>query len=185
MKRALILHGTGASPDHNWFSWLKRRLEQDGYVVWLPQLPHCDAPNPATYNAFLFANLDFVFDNETILIGHSSGAVEILSLLQHLPEDTKVKAAYLVSAFKDDLSWDSLKGLFVEPFDFAKIKSKVEKFIFIHSDNDPYVPLEHAKYLSECLDGELIIMPGQGHFNTERSESYKEFPELIEIIRRA
>jgi two-component system response regulator HydG len=92
MKQALILHGTDATPASNWFAWLKVQLEQDGYAVWLPQLPNSDKPNAKTYNQFLLANQDFEFNNETIIIGHSSGAVEVLSLLQHLPEDKKVKA---------------------------------------------------------------------------------------------
>ena len=121
MKQALILHGTDASPSHNWFTWLKEQLEQDGYKGWLPQLPDSATPNTKTYNEFLLSNSDFVFDDETIIIGHSSGAVEILSLLQHLPDDTRIKAAYLVSAFQDDLGWESLAGLFEEPFDFEKI----------------------------------------------------------------
>lgn len=182
MKQALILHGTDASPAHNWFTWLKEQLEQEGYKVWLPQLPNSATPSTKTYNEFLLSSPDFKFNEETILIGHSSGAVEILSLLQHLPDDVKVEAAYLVSAFKDDLGWESLSGLFEEPFDFAKIKAKADKFVFLHSDNDPYVPFEHAQYLSEQVGGELIIKTGQGHFNTELSESYKEFPLLLHII---
>ena len=39
MKQALILHGTDATPVNNWFTWLNEQLEQDGYKVWLPQLP--------------------------------------------------------------------------------------------------------------------------------------------------
>lgn len=182
MKQALILHGTDASPSHNWFTWLKEQLEADGYTVWLPQLPNSVMPSTRTYNEFLISNADFAFNEETILIGHSSGAVEILSLLQHLPEDAKIGAAYLVSAFKDDLGWESLTRLFEEPFDFSKIKTKAGKFVFLHSDNDSYVPLEQARYLSEQVGGELIIKTGQGHFNTELSESYKEFPLLLHII---
>ncbi len=183
MKQALILHGTDASPEHNWFAWLRDQLEANNYKVWLPQLPGADKPNTKAYTDFLLANPDFPFNNETILIGHSSGAVEILSLLQHLPEHVKAEAAYLVSAFKDDLGWDSLIGLFEEHFDFTKIKTKVDKFIFLHSDNDPYVPLEHAQYLSEQLGGELIVKTGQGHFNTEADEKYVAFPLLLDIIQ--
>ncbi len=182
MKNALILHGTDASPAHNWFTWLKEQLEQDDYDVLLPQLPNSATPSTKAYNEFLLSNADFTFDDETIIVGHSSGAVEILSLLQHLPDDTRIKAAYLVSAFRDDLGWESLAGLFEEPFDFEKIRTKAGKFIFLHSDNDPYVPLEQARYLSEQVGGELIVKTGQGHFNTELSESYKEFPLLLHII---
>ena len=88
-----------------------------------------------------------MINSNTVLIGHSSGAVEILSLLEHLPEKTIVKASVLISAFKDDLTWDSLAGLFQEPFDFDLIKSSCEQFNFIHSDNDPYIPIERAEYL--------------------------------------
>ena len=183
MKQALILHGTDATPASNWFTWLKKQLEQDDYTVWLPQLPNSDKPNTKTYNQFLLVNQDFEFNDETIIIGHSSGAVEVLSLLQKLPDDTKIKAVFLVSAFKDDLGWDALGGLFDEPFDFASIKTKADKFTFLHSDNDPYCPIEHAQYLSEQVGGELIIKSGQGHFNTELGEQYKAFPELLEMIR--
>lgn len=184
MKQALILHGTDASPSNNWFTWLKEQLEADDYKVWLPQLPNSATPNTKTYNEFLLSNPDFTFNEETILVGHSSGAVEILGLLQYLPDDTRVKAAYLVSAFRNDLGWDALTGLFEEPFDFEKIKAKADKFVFFHSDNDPYVPLNQAQYLAEQLDGELIVQPSQGHFNTELSESYQEFPVLLEEIMK-
>lgn len=183
MKQALILHGTDATPESNWFAWLKERLQQDGYQVWLPLLPDNDRPNAKTYTDFLLSNPDFAFDNETIIIGHSSGAVEVLHLLQNLPENVKIKDAFLVSAFKDDLGWDMLKGLFGEPFDFAKIKSKADKIVFFHSDNDPYCPLEHAEYLAGQVDGKLIVRPGQGHFNTEISDDYKSFPALMEVMR--
>jgi predicted alpha/beta hydrolase family esterase len=185
MKQALILHGTDAGPASNWFTWLKEQLEQDGYKVWLPQLPNSDKPNTKTYNQFLLANKGFEFNNETIIIGHSSGAVEVLSLLQHLPEGKKVKEVFLVSAFRDDLGWDALKDLFTEPFDFGTIRTKADKFIFLHSDNDPYCPIEHAEYLAEQVGGELIVKSRQGHFNTEISEKYKAFPELLEIIKNS
>ncbi len=183
MKQALILHGTDATPASNWFTWLKEQLEQDGYAVWLPQLPNSDKPNTKTYNQFLLANQDFEFNDETIIIGHSSGAVEVLSLLQHLPEGKKVGSCFLVSAFRDDLGWDALTDLFTEPFDFEKIKAKAHRFVFLHSDNDPYCPIEHAEYLADQVSGELIVKSGQGHFNTEISEKYKAFPELLEIIK--
>jgi predicted alpha/beta hydrolase family esterase len=183
MKNALILHGTDATPKSNWFVWLKNELEQQGYSVWLPQLPGADKPNTHIYNEFLLANSDFVFNDKTILIGHSSGAVEILSLLQHLPEDITVKAVFLVSAFKDSLGWESLQDLFIDELNFEAIKTRTQRLVLVHSDNDPYVPIEHARYLQKQLDSELVVVPGQGHFNTELSPQYKQFPKLLELIK--
>jgi predicted alpha/beta hydrolase family esterase len=182
MSKFLILHGTDGSPKSNWFMWLKGILVGQGHAVWLPQLPDAAAPNAKTYTDFLLSNSDFTFDEDTIIIGHSSGAVEALHLLQHLPDGATIKASILVSAFKDDLGWDSLKGLFVEPLDFDTIKSHCANFTFIHSDDDPYCPLEHAEYLTLKTGGELIVFEGQGHFNTELGPQYKQFPEILDFI---
>jgi predicted alpha/beta hydrolase family esterase len=153
MKNVLILHGTDGYPTENWFDWLRVKLEKEGYLVWVPQLPDCDRPNILKYNYFLFSNKDWGFNEHSIIVGHSSGAVEILSLLQHLPESKKVDTCYLVGSFKNNLNWDALDGLFLESFDFELIKTKANKFVFIHSDNDPYCPLEHAQYLSKEVGG--------------------------------
>lgn len=163
--------------------WLKGKLIGAGHQVWLPQLPGADTPDTETYTTFLRSNKDFIYDKDTVIIGHSSGAVEALHLLQHLPKGDRVKAAILVSAFKDNLNWDALDGLFTEPLDFETIKARCETFIFVHSDNDPYCPLEHAEYLAEKTNGKLYTFEGQGHFNTEVGPQYRQFPEILEIIK--
>ncbi len=182
MKNALILHGTGSNSSGNWFPWLKNELEKRGRSVWVPDLPRADNPNIEKYNAFIFGNHDFQLNAETILIGHSSGAVAILGLLQSLPDTISVDTCILVGAFKDDLGRDDLRGLFTTPFDFERIKKHAKKLIFIHSDNDPYVPLDQVKYLSEKLNGELLVKERQGHFNLEMGEKYKQFPLLLELL---
>ena len=182
MAKFLILHGTDGSPNSNWFMWLKGTLIGQGHTVWLPQLPGADRPNTETYNEFLLSNKEFTYDDDTVIIGHSSGAVEALHLLQHLPDGPAIKAAILVSAFEDNLNWDALNDLFIEPLDFDLLKERSQKFIFIHADNDPYAPLEQAEDLAHQTGGELVTMEGQGHFNTELGPQYKQFPELMDII---
>ena len=162
--------------------WLKGLLIGRGYTVWLPELPNSNKPNTKTYNKFLLANPRFAFDENTVLIGHSSGAVEILSLLQHLPVGTTIKAAILVSAFKDNLKIPALNGLFAEPFDFELIKQHCPNITFVHSDNDSLSPLKGAQYLADKTGGNLITIEGQGHFHADQENQYKQFPEIIEVI---
>ena len=81
MKNAIIIHGNDNTPEGNWFRWLEAELQKIGYEVWLPQMPDSHLPNADRYNKLLLSH-DFNFNSESILIGHSSGAVAILHLLQ-------------------------------------------------------------------------------------------------------
>jgi predicted alpha/beta hydrolase family esterase len=180
MKNALILHGTGADSNSNWFQWMKQKLEEKGCKVWVPDLPNTMEPNAAVNSKYILDN--WQFDENSIIIGHSSGAVLALYILQNLPEDVIIDCAFLVSVFKDDLGWPNLKDLFSKPLDWDKIKKHARKIILLHSDNDPYVPLGHAKFVAKKLNTELIIKEGQGHFNLEVGAEYAQFPTLLEIV---
>ncbi len=187
MKNAVILHGTDGSPEINWFPWLQSQLESRGFNAWVPQLPNSDYPNALKYIEFLVHN-GWDYNEETVLIGHSSGAVAALQLLQALPIDTKIKAVIGVAAFKDNLQWRDehkrlkLGGLFTPELDFPLLRKKADQFMFIHSADDPYSPPEHASYLAVKLQAELIMMSSERHFNTEAGDKYKEFPFLLEKI---
>ena len=183
MKNALILHGTGNNSQGNWLPWLRQKLEKKNWKVWIPDLPQADKPNIDRYNKFIFSHKNWQFNQNSIIIGHSSGAVAILGLLQALPENIKVDTCILVGTFNNNLDRDDLNDLFLKPFDFEKIKTKAKKFIFIHSDNDPYCPIEHAKFQSKKLNGKLIIKKAQKHFSISTAgEKYKKFPFLLKLI---
>ena len=85
MKNALILHGTSSNPHANWFDWTKEKLEFSNFKVWVPQLPQADHPDMVTYKDYIFRQ-GWDFNSDSVIIGHSSGAVAVLSLLEALPE---------------------------------------------------------------------------------------------------
>ena len=187
MKNAIILHGAGNNSQGDWFPWLKKQLEVKGYKVWSPDLPDSDVPIQKDWLDTVFSNHDWEFNSDSIIIGHSAGATLILRILEKLPEGVKVNKAILVAAptdkgkipeyfpYKEDLTRES--------FNWNKIKNSSKNFYFIASDNDPYdCGGRHAKVMHEKLGGELIIKPGEGHFNLEKSPSYKEFPLLLTVI---
>lgn len=188
MKNTLILHCTDGTHESNWYSWLGKQLEKKGYDVWVPDLPQAHYPNIQRYNQFILGDSEWKFNEKSILIGHSSGAVAVLGLLQDLPEGIQIDSCYIVGSFvadKNDQDWEQMKGLFEKPFDFDLIKTKAKKFIFIHSEDDPYCPLEQAEYLAEKVDGELIIKKGQKHFSIGTyGEEYKQFPFLLDLIMK-
>lgn len=178
-KNAVILHGTDADSTDHWFPWLKTELEVRGYAVWVPNLPGADRPDAAKYVSFLIDS-GWDYNENTVLIGHSSGAVAILHLLAQL--ERKVAISIFVGVFRGDLGWDSLKDIDPDGLDLNRIISKSNRFVFLHSDNDPYCPLAHASYYADELGGELVVLPGQKHFSTGDDKRFRKFPEVLEFM---
>jgi uncharacterized protein len=180
MKKAVILHGTDVNPAANWFPWLKAKLEAEGYEVWVPLLPENHTPNRQLYSDFLFGS-DFDFA-DSLVVGHSSGAVEVLNLLddERLPH---IRMAVLVSAWEHGtppgMDESQFENLFPpEGYEFMRMREKADKIAFLHGDDDPYCPLEQAQFLAEQLEAPLTVVP-QGH---HLGAKYTELPELWQII---
>lgn len=181
MKTAIILHGTLGSPDGNWFTWLKSELEKRGFQVWLPQLPHAEQPSLNEWYKFIQKECPFAINEDTLIVGHSSGAILALIIAQNNME--KVGAIVDISVFHDNsLQWEPNSKLFDVKFDWQAIRQGTNKLLCVHSDDDPYVPLGQAQYVANNCRAELIMIPGQGHFNLEKSEEYRQFPQLLELI---
>lgn len=182
MKRAVILHGTNSRPESHWIPWLKRRLEEQGYEVWAPHLPGNHRPDREAYNDYLLSQgWDFA---DNIIVGHSAGAVSVLNLLMD-ERCPKIKLGVMVGAWAGGRpKWHFEPGQFAKlfpegGFDFELIKSKADKLAFLHSDNDPFCPLEQAEYLAGQLDTPIAVLHGAGHIG----RGFKEKPEIWEIIR--
>lgn len=183
MKTAIILHGTLGSPDGNWFKWLKSELENKGLEVWLPQLPHAEQPSLNDWYTFIQKECPFAINEDTLIVGHSSGAILALIIAQNNME--KVGAIVDVSVFHDNsLQWEPNSKLFDVKFDWQAIQQGTNKLLFVHSDNDPYVPLDQAQYVATNCAAELVLVPSQGHFNLEKSEDYRQFPMLLGIMKQ-
>ena len=182
MKNTLIVHGTNANHTSNWFPWLEKELANHDYKVLVPDLPHSE---PAHYNIPEYKKLiesTWEIDSNSVLIGHSGGAVVLLSILENLPKNVVVKKVIFVSGYTDDQGWPALKDYFSQPHDWKKIRGHVKEFVLFHSDNDSYMSREHGMVSSRRLRAKLRIFPGCGHFNLETDKKFKQFPELLEEI---
>lgn len=180
MKQAIILHGTDGKPDSNWFPWLKNKLEEQGFEVWVPLLPDNHTPNRQIYNDFLLGSgHDFT---NSIVVGHSSGAVEVLNLLMD-ERCPRIRLGVMVSAWDHgtptDMDYEQFKDLFPPGgFDFELIKQKADNLAFLHSADDPYCPLAQAEFLADNLNAPLTVIQNGGHLG----ESFTEFPQLWETV---
>lgn len=188
MKRAVILHGTSAEAMSGWRPWLKLRLEAEGYDVWVPSLPDNDTPNRDTYNNLLFTSgWDFT---DNILVGHSSGAVEVLNLLMD-ERCPRIKLGVAVSAWAGTLKNETpelkeqMSGIFpATGFDFDLIKQNAERLVFIHNEYDPYCSSDDAVSLSRQLEADLIMLHEAYGGNADHLGSpLTELPVLWDVIK--
>lgn len=188
MRRAIILHGTAGSPNSNWFRWLESELNRFRVDTWVPELPNADQPSLQEWLDFVHKECPFEIDAQTLIVGHSSGAILALMLAQ---ENSKpIGAVACVSVFSNETgrsnatSFEANRRLFDVSFDWSKFPACVsERIICIHSDNDPYIPVQQARYVASRINAGFLLWRGQGHFNLEYSDKYKEFPQLLEELR--
>lgn len=182
----IIIHGTGGSPEVNWFPWLKKELESRGHRVFIPRFP---TPEGQSLESWMKAldEYDKYFDENLILIGHSIGVAFILHKLEKI--EKPIRAAFLVAGFTRRLGdgsnpdiefYDNLNSSFYGDHNYEKIKKNCRDFFVYAGDNDPYVPLDRSKEIADKLGVKLKIIHGGGHLNSEFG--YTKFPQLLEDI---
>ncbi|HPR09630.1 MAG TPA: NUDIX domain-containing protein [Candidatus Saccharibacteria bacterium] len=187
MNKAIILHGTLGSPEGNWFRWLEAELKDKGIEAWLPQLPRAEQPKLSEWLEFVAENCPFAIDEQTLVVGHSSGALLALALSGYIQQPigavVGVSAFYKIGVPIVATDWGPNAALFDYEPDWDFIRGTVNNRLLLHSDDDPYIPLEVAKSLAARLEAELITIPGQGHFNLEKSEVYYRNDILLSLLR--
>ena len=80
MNKIVIIHGYTSHCDAEWFPWLKTRLERDGLMPYIPEMPDSDHPVLQDWLNQLEREIP-VFDEDTLLIGHSLGSITLLRYL--------------------------------------------------------------------------------------------------------
>lgn len=190
MKNAILLHGSSCAPNSYWLPSIKKFLEKQGYSVWTPQLPNAAAPDLKTQLPFVIKNA--TFNNETIIIGHSSGCPLILGVLENI--NVRINKAVLVAGYARKLGKmekSSLKKeekdaepILQEKYNWDKIRKNVKDIFFINSDNDPWgCNDKEGYYMFKNLGGTLIIRHGEGHMGSDKfNQPYKEFPLLEKLL---
>ncbi len=180
MKTAVVFHGTGGSPESYWIPYLKHNLEERGYKMLVPALPNPEHPQ---LQECLDAVLDLPYTEETILVGHSSGASLILALLERIP--VKVKQAVLVAGFYKPLEPGKPELMVQASYDWEKIKAHCAIFTVINSDNDPWgCDDKMGQEIATHVGGEFILAKGEGHMGSLTfNQPYKEFPLLLGLIK--
>lgn len=184
MKKAVILHAMEQTSKGHWYPWLKAQLEQRGYEVWVPDLPNNFYPSVEEVKELLLStSWDF---EDNLIIGHSSGSLQVLYVLQNLPAKVQVNTAVMVSTFDHALPGMEMQhqNLFSVVYEPELITQHAKHRLFVHAEDDPWCPLEGAQDWCQKVQGDLITFQSGGHFSTSLDPKYVAFPELIELLEQ-
>lgn len=174
--RAIIFHGTGGHPDYCWYRWLGTRLQARGYAVEIPHYPGLNQDPIETFLPMVLAK--HVFDERTVLVGHSGGAALLLSILEHI--DARVAEAILVAGYATPPN-TSDEPVLQATYDWEKIKAHVRNVYFVNSIRDPYgCDAEQGRSMFDRLGGTQIIRD-DGHFG-DVDDPYPTFELLDKLI---
>ncbi|MCT4552131.1 MAG: alpha/beta hydrolase [Alphaproteobacteria bacterium] len=180
--KVVIIHGTYGSPEGNWFPWLKGKLEELGHEVYVPSFPTPENQSPENWCNVLIKEVPFIFDDDTVLIGHSLGANYLLHILD-MERKVKIKKAIFVSVFNSELGneeYDNLNRPFIKDFNWENIKNNTNEITIYHSDDDPFIPLSEAEGIYSKLGGKFKLIKNGGHLN--KAAGFTKFDELLKEV---
>lgn len=178
--KVILIHGNGNSTNQDhWLPYVKTELEQLGLTVVSPNFPDALKARASIWLPYLKDEL--MADEQTILIGHSSGAVASL----RYAEKNRIYGSVIVGANYTDLGEAEEKEseYFDEPWQWEKIKANQNWIIHFASTDDPFISIEEARYIHDKLDSDYHEFTDRGHFGSP-DKIIKEFPELIEALKK-
>lgn len=175
--KAILIHGNGDSkPTDNWFPYLKRELEKIGIKVEAPQFPDTELARSSYWLPFLDKLMP---DENTIIVGHSSGAIAAM----RYAETHRILGSALIGTYYTDLGIEAekLSGYFDTPWNWEAIRQNQQWIIQFAGVNDPWIPIREAHVVRDQLQTDYYESQDQGHFG---GDYYKEtFPELLKVIK--
>lgn len=185
MKRAFIFHGWDGTPTGSFKPWLKSKLEELGYEVVVPVLPHAKTPRKEEWLQTI-QHVVGIPDEETVLVGHSLGGLAVLLYLSSLPDSARCKKVILVAPVVDAiLDMTEEEKAVAKPWLEASIDpEKVRRFSSVitgfFSDNDGAIPTRSEQVLKETYGAKTFMLHDRGHFDD--SAGIKEVPEVLQEI---
>jgi predicted alpha/beta hydrolase family esterase len=177
--KIILIHGNGGGTGQdNWFPYVKKELESKGFTVIAETMPDNILAREDQWLPFLRDTLGA--GEDTILVGHSSGAVAAM----RYAGTNQLYGSILIGASYTDLgdADEKASGYYDRPWQWDQIKANQNWIVQFASTDDPYIPIEEARYIHEKLGSEYHEASDEGHYGEDTGKT--EFPEIVEIINR-
>lgn len=182
MKNILLIHGYNGIPKI--YNWLKEKLEEQGYNVYIPEFPPREE---AIYNNWknILDEFNQYFNNETIVIAHSIGNGCLIKYLaeNNIKIDLYIGLAgfdkYFEHEGRDDLN-RAIKEFIPDIEKIEKFKKLTNNRYAIYNDNDHIVPFDILENFPKNIDAKPMFIKGIGHMG--KKSGLEKIPEVLDII---
>jgi len=175
LPKAILIHGNGGSTAGDiWLPWLERELSRLGLEVINRTFPDNVKARAAYWLPFLE---ELGADENTILIGHSSGAVAAM----RYAETHRLAGSVLVGVCHTDLGdgGEAASGYYRAPWQWQVIRDNQPWIGIFNSVDDPCIPVAEARFVAAQLRCSYFEFTDRGHFVDSG-----EFPEALQFVRR-
>jgi len=173
--KVVIIHGNGGCTNqHHWIPWLKSEFEKNKIPVVAPTMPDNNQAKASIWLPYMHDKL--LCDENTIIVGHSSGAVAAMRYAQQY----KILGSVLIGACYTDLGYASerISGYYDTPWSWDTIKKNQQWIIQFASSDDPFIPIKEAHHIQKNLATDYYEFTDQGHFTN------KTIPHLVSAIMK-
>jgi len=147
----------------NWYGWFHKEMLSRGHDSICENWPDPNICHQSNWISYCINDLKA--DENTIVVGHSTGAL----LAMRLAETIKLKGIVLVAAAHTDLgdAGERASGYFDTDWDWNTQKENAGFIHQFHSKDDHLIPVSEARYVANQLQGNNAVyeeLNGYSHF---------------------
>ena len=153
LTKCIIVHEIGCPIDAvsstMWYSWAEKAIKE---LMLFDKVILGDMPSPlgAPESEWIpFLKDELKADENTVVIGHATGAVAAMRLLEQIP----LRGCVLVSACHTDQGDEDEQktGYYSRPWLWDQMKKNVGSFGIhqFHSNDDPFIPVSEAEHVAK------------------------------------
>ena len=173
--KVILIHGNGGGTAGDiWLPYLERELTAIGLNVINRTFPDNVKARARYWLPFLE---QLGAGEDTILVGHSSGAVAAM----RYAETHRLLGSILVGVCHTDLGdgGEAASGYYRASWQWDQIRLNQQWIGIYQSTDDPLIPVAEARFVAAQLKCSYFEFTDRGHFTDSR-----EFPEVVQFVRR-
>lgn len=178
IMRVVILPGMGCTPvtECNWYSWFKDEVERRNHQCILKEFPE---PYKCRESVWIpFIENEIGLDDDTILVGHSTGAACAMRILEK--SEYPLRGVILVAAAFTDLGdrQERASEYFNRTWNWGRMKKNAQVIHQFHGTDDHLIPVAEGRHVARMLQGQNFLyqeLPGKSHF-------FEPFTEIVQVL---